>query len=115
MKFIYLLLLVFVTTFGYSQSNIEIEKAVCTRYENGTYKETGLLKNNKLEGQWVKYSESGEAIVVGNYKDGSKEGKWSFVDNLSGVITEVQYSNNKVVRIKKYLHETPTTVLSYTR
>ena len=115
MKYIYLTLILFVTTLGYSQNNTSVEKAVCTRYENGDFKETGMLKNNKLDGQWVKYSESGDAIVVGQYKNGIKEGKWLFVNNIDGVITEAKFSNNKVVAIKKYLYETPTAVLSYTR
>ena len=105
MKYLFIFFLVFATTLGYSQENNNAEKAVCTRYENGSFKETGLLKNNKLDGQWVKYSETGEAIVVGNYKNGYKEGKWTFVDNKAGVITEATYSRNKIVDLKKYICE----------
>ncbi len=115
MKYIFILLLTFATTLGYSQNKNNTEKAVCTRYEDGSFKETGLIKNNKLEGQWIKYSEIGEAIVVGNYKNGSKEGKWTFVDNYTGVITEATYSKNKVVKLKKFLYDSPTSILSYTR
>ncbi len=115
MKFTYIFFLLFATTFGYSQNNDNAEKAVCTRYENGSFKETGLIKNDKLQGQWVKYSESGDAIVVGNYKDGRKEGKWLFVNENLGVITEVKYSNNEVKDIKKFLYETPTALMSYVR
>ena len=115
MKYLFILLLTFVTTVGYSQDKGNAEKAVCTRYEDGSFKETGLIKNNKLEGQWVKYSVSGEAIIVGNYKNGSKEGKWTFVDNSTGVITEATYAKNKVVNLKKFLYESPTSILSYTR
>lgn len=115
MKYTLIILLTFVATLGYSQDKNNAEKAVCTRYEDGSFKETGLLKNSRLEGQWVKYSETGEAIVVGNYKNGSKEGKWTFVDNSSGVITEATYSKNKVVKLKKFLYDSPTSILSYTR
>lgn len=115
MKYTYIILLLFSFTFGYSQNSNDIEKAVCSKYKNGAYKETGLLKNNKLHGQWVKYSQSGEAIVVGNYEEGSKVGKWIFVDNKLGVITEVKYADNKVLKIKKFIYDTPTATLSYIR
>lgn len=112
MKYSMLLLItLFISAVSFGQE--KNEKAVCSKYESGEVKETGLLKNDKLHGKWVKYSKEGTAIIVGNYKNNVKIGTWNFVDEASGVITEVIYFDNTIVGVKKFVYDTPTNVITY--
>jgi len=112
-KFIFgALILLSGVVFGQDKTDV---KAVCSKYENGNIKETGLLKGDKLHGDWVKYSQEGDALIVGTYNEGEKVGDWLFVDEVKGTIREITFENNKVVKSKIYIHKTPTSLVSYKR
>ncbi|TRX33487.1 membrane-binding protein [Flavobacterium sp. ZT3R18] len=72
-------------------------------YENGQVQQEGFFENGKLEGIWVSYNEAGDKISSGEYVNGVKNGKWFFWkgNNLS----EVDYSNNKVSKVKNWRQE----------
>jgi antitoxin component YwqK of YwqJK toxin-antitoxin module len=101
MKNIFLILALF---FGVTLSaqNDDGEKAVCKRFEDGSVKETGFIKDGKLHGRWVQYSETGEAVVVAYYDEGKKTGNWLFLDSSKGEIKELEFYNNKVNIVKTF-------------
>lgn len=76
-----------------SQTNTELT----TYYENGQVKTHGYFNNdNKLEGNWVLYDESGEMLVQGMYHDGMKVGTWLFWDHDN--LKEAEFQANKLVQ-----------------
>lgn len=67
-------------------------------FDDGKIKETGYFNNDKLQGKWISYNEKGEIIVIANYKNGKKIGKWFVVSN--DTIKELNYKNNKLTKVK---------------
>jgi antitoxin component YwqK of YwqJK toxin-antitoxin module len=72
-------------------------------YENGQVQQEGFFENGKLVGTWISYNEEGDKTSSGEYVNGVKTGKWFFWkgNNLS----EVDYSNNKVTKVKNWRQE----------
>jgi antitoxin component YwqK of YwqJK toxin-antitoxin module len=58
-------------------------------------KEIGYYTDKKLDGQWLRYNEKGDLQTVAFYKDGKKNGVWTFIK--PNEILTVEYMNNKVV------------------
>lgn len=67
-------------------------------YDNGSIKEIGFFKENKLHNQWISYNESGEKTTIANYDMGRKVGKWYVVSN--DTIKELTYESNKLVKVE---------------
>ena len=80
-------------------------------HENGQLAQQGYLKNNKLHGKWVKYSENGNLLCVAKYNRGKRNGTWLFWDNKD--LTEVEFKNNKV--LQKLTFEAQSKVVSIDR
>lgn len=74
--------------------------AVTTYYEDGSIKEQGFYKDQKLHGEWNLYNQEGVKITKANYMSGKKSGIWMFLKD--GVVTEVNYSENKIESIHKW-------------
>ena len=72
-------------------------------YENGTVQQEGYFKDGKLEGTWVAYDINGDKKSIGEYSNGEKTGKWIFWNGTG--LTEVNYDNNKVDKIKTWKQE----------
>jgi len=68
-------------------------------HENGTVKEVGYFKDNKLHHQWIHYDTSGKITIVANYDNGLKEGKWYIVGDNS--TKEITYKKNKLVKVEE--------------
>ena len=45
-------------------------------YDNGSIKEVGYFKDEKLHDQWISYNNEGNIKVVAMYNNGNIEGKW---------------------------------------
>jgi len=67
-------------------------------YDNGSIKEVGFFKNEKLHNKWVSYNEEGKITTIANYSNGKKDGKWYILSNDS--IKEVTYKSNKLVKVE---------------
>ena len=65
-------------------------------HENGQLAQEGYLKNNLLHGKWIKYSNEGKLVCVGNYIRGKRNGTWLFWDKND--LTEVEFKNNKIIQ-----------------
>ena len=67
-------------------------------YENGSIKEVGFFKNDKLHNKWISYNKEGDITTIANYNNGLKDGKWYILAN--DTIKEVTYSSNKIIKIE---------------
>jgi len=67
-------------------------------YDNGTIREIGFFKNDKLHDKWISYDEKGTVTAVAYYKNGKKDGKWYVVVNDS--VKELTYKSNKLLNVK---------------
>jgi antitoxin component YwqK of YwqJK toxin-antitoxin module len=67
-------------------------------YDNGTVKETGYLKNDKLHDKWISFNKEGKITTIANYKNGIKEGKWYVVEN--DTVKELTYKSNKLIKVE---------------
>ena len=47
-------------------------------FPNGQLQHKAVFINKKLYGDWMSYSEEGELLVSGFYKDGRKDGHWYY-------------------------------------
>jgi antitoxin component YwqK of YwqJK toxin-antitoxin module len=77
-------------------------------YDNGQVKQEGFYKNGKLQGQWVSYDVNGNKTAVAEYNKGQKVGKWFFWNDA--VLSEVDYSDNRVASVKNWKQETVVNV-----
>lgn len=68
-------------------------------YDNGTIKEVGFFKDNKLHDQWISYDQEGKIKVVAFYKNGKKDGKWYLVGEEK--VKEVTYKSNQIVKVEE--------------
>ena len=109
------LIIMFISCTGFAQNINEpqYEKqgdlvAVTTYYEDGSIKEQGFYKDQKLHGEWNMYNVEGIKITKANYENGEKSGTWMFLKN--GVVTEVNYENNKIASFHKWNQESKVAI-----
>ena len=103
MKYIIIALILFSFTLS-AQQNIKpiytqegnLTKAVYF-HADGTIAQTGYLKNNKREGNWISYDIHGKKMADGHYKSGMKDGQWFFWKENN--LVEVTYKNNQIVEV----------------
>jgi len=67
-------------------------------YDNGSIKEIGYFKNEKLQGKWVSYNSDGKITAIANYEKGLKNGTWFVVSK--DTIKELTYKKNKLINVK---------------
>jgi antitoxin component YwqK of YwqJK toxin-antitoxin module len=72
-------------------------------YENGQIQQEGYFKDGKPEGNWVAYDINGNKKSIGEYTNGQKTGKWVFWSD--NALSEVDYSNSKISKIKTWKQE----------
>ena len=53
----------------------------------------------KLQGTWVSYNVQGNKTVIANYKDGKKDGVWTYFKNDK--INIVTYNENKITNVEE--------------
>lgn len=55
-------------------------------------------KDGKLHGVWVSYDEQGNKTTIANYKNGSKDGVWTYFKKDK--ISIVTYKENRIVNVE---------------
>lgn len=73
-------------------------------HDNGQVMQEGFFKNGKLQGEWTSYDSNGVKVASATYENGKKTGKWFFWNSSS--LSEVDYSNNKIVAVRNWKKET---------
>ncbi len=105
-KIFFALILLFCTSFIYSQNN-KLQKTeikgdlteVTLYYGNGTIMQHGFYtKNGKLHASWESYNMDGSRKCIATYNYGVKVGVWTYFKDQK--ITKVTYDNNKVIEIR---------------
>ncbi|MFK5959679.1 MAG: membrane-binding protein [Lutibacter sp.] len=56
-------------------------------------------KEGKLHGSWINYDMEGNKTVIANYKDGKKDGVWTYFKNDK--INIVTYKENKIINVEE--------------
>ncbi|WP_452220178.1 toxin-antitoxin system YwqK family antitoxin [Lacinutrix salivirga] len=86
------------------------DKTEATFYhENGKIEQQGFFnKNNKLEGVWTSFDNTGKKTAIGNYKNGKKVGKWFFWTKNS--LKEVDYNSNAITDVSEWKDESKIAV-----
>tara|TARA_B100001248_G_scaffold25348_1_gene16623 strand:+ start:58 stop:408 length:351 start_codon:yes stop_codon:yes gene_type:complete len=64
-------------------------------HDNGEVYQKGSLKNNKLHGKLESYDYFGNLVMLGEFKNGKKKGKWLFWNDNK--LTEVNFKNNRII------------------
>ncbi|RPD96612.1 nicotinic acid mononucleotide adenyltransferase [Aureibaculum marinum] len=116
MKKIAILLIVFCVSFSFAQQNenkVKLEKKgdlteATFYYDNGQIDQHGFFKDGKLHGTWTSYNLDGDKIVVGNYNNGEKVGKW--IHKTNNVLKEVDYTNDKIEKVNSWSRESTIAV-----
>eukprot|EP01024_Parvocaulis_polyphysoides_P072667 TRINITY_DN9246_c0_g1_i2.p2 TRINITY_DN9246_c0_g1~~TRINITY_DN9246_c0_g1_i2.p2 ORF type:complete len:131 (+),score=14.29 TRINITY_DN9246_c0_g1_i2:30-395(+) len=106
-KYIFILTVLFIGTSAIAQESSKVKhKAIGDMiettyyYADGSIQQQGTFnKEGKLHGTWISYDIKGNKIAIGNYENGKKVGKWTFLVN--GEIQEVDYVDSKVAKISK--------------
>ncbi|MBT27412.1 MAG: nicotinic acid mononucleotide adenyltransferase [Flavobacteriaceae bacterium] len=73
-------------------------------HDNGEVYQKGFLKNNKLHGKLESYDYSGNLVVLGEFKNGKKKGKWLFWNDNK--LTEVNFKNNRIISSQTWENST---------
>ena len=73
-------------------------------HDNGEVYQKGSLKNNKLHGKLESYDYSGNLVVLGEFKNGKKKGKWLFWNDNK--LTEVYFKNNRILSSQTWENST---------
>jgi antitoxin component YwqK of YwqJK toxin-antitoxin module len=105
-KIITLALVLFATiSFAQKERTLKLNKDtnlidVVYYHDNGEVSQVGTYTiDGKLQGEWISYNEQGEKIVLANYENGKKVGKWFYYNN--GTVKEVDYSSNVIANLKE--------------
>jgi antitoxin component YwqK of YwqJK toxin-antitoxin module len=64
-------------------------------YKSGTKKAEGIFENEKMEGEWIFYRETGQLWQIGHFKNNLKNGEWIRFDKNDKVEYLENFSNGK--------------------
>jgi antitoxin component YwqK of YwqJK toxin-antitoxin module len=71
-------------------------------YVSGISKRTGVIKNNKNEGEWIWYYANGKIQLKGSFRNGQREGVWKTYDSSGNLSIESNYVENKLNGIQTH-------------
>ncbi|WP_204344786.1 toxin-antitoxin system YwqK family antitoxin [Psychroserpens algicola] len=108
MKKIFAILLMFSVTLAFAQEakKVDVNKdgdlTVATYYyDNGAIEQQGTFnEEGQLHGIWTSYNLDGDKVMVGNYVNGKKVGKWLFWSNNK--LKEVDYVDSKIASVSEW-------------
>lgn len=118
MKKILALTILLTVSFTYAQNDIvkpKFEKPgdlILATYfhNNGEIAQKGHFnKNNKLEGTWVSFDNTGAKQSIGQYDKGVKVGTWLFWKNDS--LREVDYNKNVITNVGEWKSKTHLAIM----
>lgn len=108
MKKIFAIVILLSVTFTFAQEKpkVDLNKdgdlTVATYYhDNGQVEQQGTFnQEGQLHGVWTSYDTNGNKVMVGNYVDGKKAGKWLFWSG--NVLREVDYVDSKIASVSEW-------------
>lgn len=99
------LLFVAASTFGQADTNVKIEKKgditeATYYYQDGTVQQKGAFNSEgKLHGTWTSFDVNGKKLMIGNYDNNKKVGKWFFWTDEK--LKEVDYIDSRIVSVSE--------------
>ena len=76
-------------------------------FEDGTVSTQGYFLDKELTGEWTRFDRKGNKTQIAYYDQGKKVGKWFVWGENS--LKEINYSNNTVVNVNLWKHESKLT------
>jgi antitoxin component YwqK of YwqJK toxin-antitoxin module len=67
-------------------------------YKTGKIKAEGPFENNKMEGEWKFYRESGQLWQIGNFLNEMKHGTWMRFNKENLLEYNESFENRKIVK-----------------
>lgn len=104
--FAMLVMLSVTLTFAQETKKVDVNKkgdlTVATYYHNnGEVEQQGTFnQEGELHGIWTSFDLDGNKVMVGNYVNGKKVGKWLFWSGNS--LKEVDYKNSKIASVSEW-------------
>ena len=95
--------LITVVSFGQQKRDLKLNKdtnliEVVYYHDNGAVSQTGFYTaEGKLQGQWLSFDEKGTKLVLANYENGKKVGKWVYWNG--NIVKEVDYTANGIAAV----------------
>ena len=95
--------LITVVSFGQQKRDLKLNKdtnliEVVYYHDNGAVSQTGFYTaEGKLQGQWLSFDEKGTKLVLANYENGKKVGKWVYWNG--DIVKEVDYTANGIAAV----------------
>ena len=85
----------------YKKINNDLIKATYYFADNNAVveREGFFNTNEKLHGMWISYDEEGNKTAIANYRNGVKEGVWTYFKKDK--INLVTYKNNKIIKVEE--------------
>ncbi len=108
------LLVVVASTFGQADTNVKIEKKgditeATYYYQDGTVQQMGTFNSEgKLHGTWTSFDVDGKKLMIGNYENNIKVGKWFFWTDEK--LKEVDYLDSRIVGVSEWNDKTKVAV-----
>lgn len=69
-------------------------------FADGTLKAEGPYLNGLMEGEWRFYRQTGQLWVVGNFRQGQKDGRWTRWNKDDQVEYDETFAGGKLMRRK---------------
>ncbi len=107
-----ILLFAFLTTsisFAQDKKDIKLNKTtnlidVVFYHNNGTVSQTGTYTlDGKLHGEWLQFNSEGKKLVLANYDNGRKVGKWFYWTNKT--LKEIDYTSNNIANVTEWTND----------
>ena len=76
-------------------------------FEDGSVSTQGYFLDKALTGEWTRFDRKGNKTQIAYYDQGKKVGKWFVWGENS--LKEINYSNNAVVHVNLWKHESKLT------
>lgn len=88
-------------TYANGQNVYELKDDFLTYYyKDGTVKSKGPYLDEKMEGEWIFYRQTGQLWQVGNFKGNQKHGRWIRYSRDNEIEYDEAFADGKIVKRK---------------
>ncbi|AXT18841.1 nicotinic acid mononucleotide adenyltransferase [Flavobacteriaceae bacterium AU392] len=101
--------LITAVSFGQEKRDLKLNKEtnlidVTYYHDNGVVSQTGAYTlDGKLQGEWLSFDAEGKKLVLANYDNGKKVGKWFYWNDKT--LKEIDYTSNVIASITEWTND----------
>lgn len=101
--------LITVVSFGQEKRDLKLNDDtnlidVTYYHDNGVVSQTGAYTlDGKLQGEWLSFDTEGKKLVLANYDNGKKVGKWFYWNDKT--LKEIDYTSNVIASITEWTND----------